>query len=161
MRFQTLVTIAAMGMLVIGVSGCATTDNVPAQEITVHTVPEGAHCTFMRKGAVVARLNPAPGVASVKPAKDDLTIICSKQGYKEASYLNHPHAVETPPQDTSLGDKLGRQIGLAPQTTSRYEDAVNLKLSPADLPTPKPSAPVTPPAPPDKPVDLPPGQGPA
>ena len=80
--------VAAAAILAV-LSGCSTIIEGTSQDISVNTEPPGADCMLNREGGMIARVNPTPGVANVKRTKYDITIVCKKDGYAEATYLNH------------------------------------------------------------------------
>jgi hypothetical protein len=70
-------------------SGCASiVGGGTSQDISVMTSPPGATCVFYRQGDPIGTVQ-TPGNLTVKRRKYDITIKCNKQGYDEASYLNH------------------------------------------------------------------------
>ena len=144
----------AVAVLAIAVCGCASSLEQPhTQEITVQTNPAGANCTLVLQGVIVARINPTPGKTTIKTARDDLTVICNKPGYKESSYLGHSREVGRP---TGSGRfDITRIFHNGRQMTIEYEPTLSLKLTPLVPPSQKPQTE------PVAPTNLTPGEGPA
>ena len=147
MKFHIVAAIAAIGA---ALSGCATVFEGTSQEITVNTNPEGATCVFMRQGLEVGRIGNTPGAANIKKSKYDVTIKCNKQGFSEASYLNHSGTTATiaanVAADLILTAGLSSIVDSADGADNKYDSAVNLSLIPVTQPVnPTPvNAPATP-----------------
>ena len=87
----------ALGITLLGVlPACSSIIEGTSQEIMVNTNPAGANCSLMRQGNSIARIDPTPGAATIKKLKYDITIVCNKDGFEEATYLNHSGVRERP-----------------------------------------------------------------
>ena len=73
-------------------AGCSSIIEGTSQEITVNTNPSGASCAFMREGQPIGTVHPTPGAVLVKKTKYDITIVCDRPGFDQATYLNHSGA---------------------------------------------------------------------
>jgi hypothetical protein len=146
MKIQAIAAIAAMG---VALSGCATIFEGTSQEITVNTNPDGATCVFQRQGLEVGRIVSTPGAANIKKSKYDITIKCNKQGYAEASYLNHSGVTSTiaanVAADILLTGGLSSIVDSADGADNKYDSAVNVSLTPL-APSLTPAANTTTPA---------------
>ena len=111
-------TLAALAALcAVLVSGCGVPPGNPG--ILVATTPPGASCTLSRLGQPIATVAPTPGIALVEPAAGDITILCSRQGFADAT-ITLPRA-ETGP---SFGTIV---YGRSPYD---YRPQVDIVLSP-------------------------------
>ena len=76
--------VLVLAAIAIGLGSCATIVNGTTQSVSVVTPPiEGAVCELTNsEGTWVIT---SPGKAIVDKTKNDLTIVCRKEGYEEAS----------------------------------------------------------------------------
>jgi hypothetical protein len=72
---------AALGSL----SACATIVRGSSQAVTATTQPPGAVCEFRRARQPTVIANPTPQTVMLEKSKDDVTIVCRKDGYLDAS----------------------------------------------------------------------------
>jgi hypothetical protein len=72
---------AALGTLV----GCATIVRGSSQTVTANTQPPGAVCEFKREHQPDVIANPTPQTVTLEKSKDDVTVVCRKDGYLDAS----------------------------------------------------------------------------
>ena len=97
------VAAACAGMLGIGMlGGCTAAPD--RTEILVNTTPPGASCTLTRAGQPVANAGPTPAIAVVAPTKGDITIVCHRRDFADATAtlavtnpsapVGHPYAYE-------------------------------------------------------------------
>ncbi|MBA2587783.1 MAG: hypothetical protein H0U98_04065 [Alphaproteobacteria bacterium] len=130
-----------------GLSGCSSVIEGTSQEILVNTNPSGANCEFVREGNVIARVTQTPGGATIKKTKHDITLKCQKDGYQEATYLNHSGAAGATFGNIILGGGIGWAIDSASGADNKYDGVVNITLVPngaAPGAAPKPAAVVGP-----------------
>src|SRR5438045_1329746 len=90
-----LTALAAIAVLGIAVSGCATVFEGTSQEITVVSNPPGASCVFDRQGMAVGTIASTPATVNIRKSKYDITIKCDKPGYQQGQYLNHSGVTAT------------------------------------------------------------------
>ena len=98
--------------------------------MTVLTEPPNAVCTLSQDEATVAVVNPTPGTVSVEKSKDNIGIICEKDGY-----FNGAAALSSDFQAMTFGNILiGGFIGLAIDASSgamnEYPASVTIVLAP-------------------------------
>lgn len=117
----------------LALSGCATVFDGVTQKITVNTNPPGADCALSRNSATVGHIAATPGSVTIEKTKDDITIICSKPGYQQATYLNHSGVA-----GATYGNIVGGLLGAAAWgvdssmgADNKYDSPVNLTLVPA------------------------------
>jgi hypothetical protein len=114
------------------VSACSSIIEGTSQEIMVNTNPSGADCSLERQGLSIARIDPTPGAATIKKTKYDITIYCNKDGYQEASYLNHSGAAGATFGNIVLGGGIGWAVDSAAGADNKYDSPVNITLVPEE-----------------------------
>jgi hypothetical protein len=113
-------------------SACSSIIEGTNQEITVNTNPSGANCSLERQGMSIARVEPTPGAATIKKTKYDIIIYCNKEGYQEASYLNHSGAAGATFGNIVLGGGIGWAVDSAAGADNKYDSPVNITLVPEE-----------------------------
>jgi hypothetical protein len=129
MKFK-VETAAAVAFAAVCLSGCASVVEGTSQEIQVNTNPAGANCQFIREGNVIARVEQTPGGVTIKKTKHDITLKCNKEGYQEATYLNHSGAAGATFGNIVLGGGIGWAIDSASGADNKYDGVVNVTLVP-------------------------------
>ena len=125
----------------MSIGGCATVIEGTSQEIFVNTNPQGAECSLNRvkdsksKEVVIGRVSPTPGKVKIDKTKYDITIICDKQGYQQATYLDHSGAAGATVGNIILGGGIGWAIDSAAGSDNKYDTPVNITLVPV-MPVP-------------------------
>lgn len=123
---NTIISVAG----IFAISACSSIVEGTSQEITVNTTPAGANCSLNREGISIARIEPTPGAATIKKTKHDITIVCNKKGYQEATYLNHSGAAGATVGNIILGGGIGWAIDSASGADNKYDTPVNITLVP-------------------------------
>ena len=113
-------------------SACSSIIEGTSQEIMVNTNPAGASCSLNRQGMSIARIDPTPGAATIKKTKYDITIECDKDGYQEATYLNHSSVAGATFGNIVLGGGVGWAIDSASGADNKYDSPVNITLVPEE-----------------------------
>jgi hypothetical protein len=144
----------AAGAAVIFVAGnlgaCSSIVEGTSQEIVINTTPAGASCALNRKDTVIARVAPTPGAATIKKTKYDITVLCEKDGYQQATFLDKSGVAGATFGNIILGGGVGWAIDSASGADNKYDSPVNITLvpvgaaAPAAAPTPPPTAAVNP-----------------
>jgi hypothetical protein len=111
-------------------SACSSIIEGTSQEIVVNTNPPGADCSLQRQGISIAHITPTPGAATIKKTKYDITIVCNKAGYQEATYLNHSAAAGATFGNIVAGGGIGWAIDSASGADNKYDSPVNITLVP-------------------------------
>jgi len=130
-------------------AGCVSVFEGTSQEITVVTNPPGAHCSFLRKGdgKEMGNIAVTPGTLSVRKSKYDLTITCDKEGYQQATYLNHSGVSSVVAAnvavDLILTAGISSIVDSANGADNHYDPVVNLSLTPVLPVAQATAAPVT------------------
>ena len=130
MKFK-VETAVAVAFAAVCLSGCASVIEGTSQEIQVNTNPTGANCQFLREGNVIASVAQTPGGVTIKKTKHDITLKCNKEGYQEATYLNHSGAAGATFGNIVLGGGIGWAIDSASGADNKYDGVVNVSLVPA------------------------------
>ena len=118
--------------LLSALAGCSSVIEGTSQEIIVNTNPTGSQCALLRQGIAIANVDPTPGSATIKKTKYDITIVCNKQGYQEATYINHSGAAGATFGNIVLGGGIGWAIDSASGADNKYDSPVNITLAPED-----------------------------
>jgi hypothetical protein len=121
---------ALLGLLLLG--ACSSVVEGTSQEIMVNTNPAGAKCSLNREGQSIARIDPTPGAATITKTKYDITVVCNKDGYQEATYLNHSGAAGATVGNIVLGGGIGWAIDSASGADNKYDSPVNITLVPSE-----------------------------
>jgi len=111
-------------------AACSSIIEGTSQEISVNTNPAGADCTLNRQGFAIAHVTPTPGATKIEKTKDDITILCDKDGFEQATYLNHSGADATTVGNIILGGGIGWAIDSASGADNKYDSPVNITLVP-------------------------------
>lgn len=121
---------------------CSTVVEGPSQKITVNSSPQGAQCLFRQADDIVARIT-TPGTAEIPKSKNDLVILCSKEGYESVSVKNRSDMALT-----SLGNMafyqlsfVGDAVDSATGASNKYDSKVFVELTPAPAPAVFPAPP--------------------
>jgi hypothetical protein len=128
-RWAALAATAILG-------ACSSIAEGTSQQISVVTNPPGAACKFHRNGEIVGMVNPTPGGALIKKTKHHIEVVCDKDGYQEARYLNKSGIQEATFGNIILGGGIGWAIDSASGADNKYEDAVNITMVPKAPGTP-------------------------
>src|SRR5579883_1268490 len=118
MKFGALLGIVTISA---GVSACSSIVEGTHQEIAIATNPPGANCSLKRQDVVIAQVNPTPGSAKIEKTKYDITIICGKDGYQEATLLDKSGAAAATFGNILAGGGIGWAIDSASGADNKYE----------------------------------------
>jgi hypothetical protein len=121
-------SLCAMAGIALLCAGCSTIIEGTTQEVYVNTNPAGAACKFMREGRQVATIT--PGAAVVQKTKYDITVLCDREGFEQATYLNHSGAAGATFGNIVLGGGIGWAIDSASGSDNKYDSPVNLTMVP-------------------------------
>jgi hypothetical protein len=122
--------------------GCAAIFDGTTQQISVNTTPPDARCKLMRLAAPIGEIASTPGAVTIQKTKHDITIVCSKSGYVDATYMNHSGVAGAAFANILGGILTGGiawGIDSASGADNKYESQVNMTLLPvASLPASQP-----------------------
>jgi len=126
--------------LLIGLAGlslisCSSITQGTSQDIFISTSPGGASCTLEREGVEIAKIANTPGSVNVDKTKHDIEIICSKDGYESATYLNESGWESASggagiALDVFLTLGVSSAIDSATGADNKYEESVYITLAP-------------------------------
>jgi len=134
--------------LALGSGACSSIIDGTSQEILVNTNPAGAKCVLNREGASIATIDATPAAVTVKKSKHDITVVCTKDGFQEATFVNNSGVAGATLGNIILGGGIGWAIDSASGADNKYDSPVNITLTPAVVaPAPAAAAPAAPPAP--------------
>lgn len=116
-------------------TACSTVVEGTTQKVTVSSTPQGAQCLIKQADDVVGRIT-TPGTAEVPKNKNDLVILCSKEGYESVSVKNRSEMALT-----SLGNLafyelsfVGDAVDSMSGASNKYDSKVFVRLTPAAEP---------------------------
>ena len=122
-----------IGLLCLSsLSACSSIIEGTSQEIMINTNPAGANCSLERQGLSIARIDPTPGAATIKKTKYDIVVKCNKDGYQEATYLNHSGSAGATFGNIVLGGGIGWAVDSAAGADNKYDSPVNITLVPEE-----------------------------
>lgn len=115
-------------------AGCSGIPEGTHEQIKVYTHPGRADCALNRQGKVIGRIEGTPGFTTVEKTWHDLTIRCSKAGFKDAVYRIRGGAAgiffdKPVPRADSASDDVNAYGAM-------YDVVVNLTLHPMDASVP-------------------------
>jgi hypothetical protein len=114
----------------LGLSACASIVEGTSQAIMVNTNPSGADCTLNREGVAIARVSPTPGSVTIKKTKYDMSILCSKAGYQDTTFMLHSGEAGATYGNLAFGGLIGWGIDSATGADNKYDSPVNISLVP-------------------------------
>jgi hypothetical protein len=123
-------TKALLMIAILPCAGCSSIIEGTSQEITVNTNPAGASCVLMRQSQPLATISLTPGTVLIKKTKYDITILCDKPGFMQATYLNHSGAAGATAGNIILGGGIGWAIDSASGADNKYDSPVNVTMVP-------------------------------
>lgn len=134
MRVGRFIMVCCWLGLAASASGCASIVEGTDQSLTVQTSPSGASCELKRDGQVIGVVNPTPGTVTVGKSKDDISVICKKDGYQDAI-----GAFSSDFQGMTFGNIVfGGLIGVAVDASSgamhEYPASVTVAMAPDSFP---------------------------
>src|SRR5205823_11148215 len=128
---------AGLAVLVAGlVAGCASIIEGRTQQIAVNTNPPGAQCGLYREeGARIATIESTPGKALVEKTKNDMWIVCVKEGYDQATYYNKSGVAGAAFVNViggiftlGISTAIGAAVDSANGSDNLYESPVNITM---------------------------------
>lgn len=128
--------------------GCAAVFDGTTQQISVNTTPPEARCRLMRLASPIGEIPSTPGAVTIQKTKHDITIVCSKPGFVDATYQNHSGIAGATFANILGGIITGGiawGIDSASGADNKYESQVNMTLLPvASMPPSQPEGPAAP-----------------
>lgn len=109
-------------------SGCASIVSGTTQSISVNTNPPGASCQVNQGIRPVGSVSMTPGGFTVKKTRDDLQLICKKEGYQDSSHIIISDLEPWVFGNVVLGGLIGLGVDWGTGAWNRYDEAVNMSL---------------------------------
>ncbi len=134
--------------VILSCAGCSSIIEGTSQEIEVATYPSGASCTLLRQGQPIGQISQTPGSTLIKKTKYDITVLCDKPGYVEATTLDPSGTAMASVANLLSSAGIGWVIDSAAGADNEYDSPVNLTLAlaPQAVVAPAPVASVAAPA---------------
>lgn len=124
----------ALLALTLTCAGCVSVFEGTSQDIAVNSTPSGATCAFDRHGESIGTIVSTPGKLTVRKSKYDIMVKCSKDGYQDASFLNHSGVSAAIAAnivvDILLTAGISSIIDSANGADNKYDSVVNIMLPP-------------------------------
>jgi hypothetical protein len=130
--YSVLTVVLGITLLFI-ISGCATLTTGSSQAITINTKPSGATCTLTRNGMDLAVINPTPGSITVDKSKDDISVICRKEGYQENAAICSSSFQGMTLGNILFGGLIGLAVDIGSGSAHRYPPMLTLTLIPREF----------------------------
>jgi hypothetical protein len=125
---------------VLPLAACSSIIEGTSQKIAINTDPAGANCTLMREGKAIGSVESTPGSVVIQKTKYDITVLCDKPGFTQASYLNRSGAAGATFGNIIAGGGIGWAVDSASGADNKYDGAVNITLVPIAAPAAPPVA---------------------
>ncbi len=113
---------------VCGLTACSSIVEGTSQELVINTNPAGANCALIREGQVIGRVSETPGGITIKKSKHDITVECTKKGYKKAVFFNKSDVAGATVGNILLGGGIGWAIDSANGADNKYTTPMNITL---------------------------------
>ena len=129
MKYSNLAALAAV-FAALNLAACGTITQGTSQDITVTSIPAGAHCDFTRKGEHLATIDRTPGTVTVDKTKHDILLTCNLPGYQQASVnLESGYGAGTF-GNIILGGVIGWGIDEATGAVNKYPTSAKVQFVP-------------------------------
>jgi hypothetical protein len=130
-RVLCLASAASIASALLG--GCATLTTSSSQTVTLTTEPAGAVCTFRREGQVIGIVNPTPGSVAVTKSHADIDVLCTRDGYVDASGRVGSKFQAMTFGNILFGGIIGIAVDAASGATAEYEPTISIRMTPAEF----------------------------
>lgn len=124
--------LSALVALGFGLSACSTIVEGTSQDIQINTKPVGASCDLIRDGVVIGTVDPTPGKVKVKKTKQNIQVVCEKEGYRQSTQSNKSGFAGATAGNILLGGLVGVAIDAASGAANKYDPEVNIVLEPVE-----------------------------
>lgn len=121
--------VIAAGLLA-GLGSCSTVIEGKTQELSINSVPPGADCVVIRKGAVLARVPLTPGTVTIEKNRHDINVICHKDGFLTASAYDSADIAAATFGNVVVGGVVGVGIDAATGSVDKYDSDITVVLPP-------------------------------
>jgi hypothetical protein len=127
--------LAAAAAIIGSLGACATIVSGTSQDIAVSTEPAGAACQLERSGIVIGTVNPTPGTIKVERNKNDMVLICKKDGYEDGKTPLISSFNGTTFGNFLLGGWVGVAIDASSGANNKYPETAYVILTPGRFST--------------------------
>jgi hypothetical protein len=121
-------------VLALTASACATVTMGTTQEILVESDPAGAECRIDRKGANVAVVKETPGKVIVSRSKENVTVICDRDGYARSSEIVEASFTGATIGNVIAGGIVGVMVDAASGANNKYPERMLVVMMPSSFP---------------------------
>lgn len=136
MKFEMVAAVAVFG---VALSGCATIVKGTTQSISVATPPvTGATCTLTSSEGTWYVTT--PGSVTVHKTKNNIKVLCKKEGYKDADAVILSHFNGATAGNILAGGVIGLGVDAASGANYTYTSSSEIPMAPLDS-TAQPQAP--------------------
>jgi hypothetical protein len=127
-------SLAALVVLVLLSTGCATITKGTSQTVTVDTDPSGAACTLTREAKTLGVVNPTPGSVSIGKSSVPITVVCRKVDFLDAAGTLTSQFQAMTFGNVLFGGLIGVAVDAASGATHEYDPIVTITLIPVQFP---------------------------
>ena len=113
-------------------TGCATILSGKTQNLTIATNPAGASCELTREGKILGAVNPTPGALMVNKTKHDISVVCKKDGYQDATGNLESGTEGATFGNIAAGGLIGWGIDSASGADNKYPEVTTITLIPKE-----------------------------
>lgn len=125
---------------------CASIVEGTDQQVIVNTSPEGARCALARDGQTIGIAEPTPQTLTLSKSKNDVTIVCNKAGYNEATAILDSEFESMTLGNLLIGGVIGVGVDAATGALNEYDSQITVPLTPAITVPPAPGPDTIPPS---------------
>lgn len=111
--------------------GCASIVEGTDQQVIVNSSPEGARCALTRDGALLGIADPTPQALTLSKSKNDVTIVCEKAGYNEATAILDSEFEAMTLGNLIIGGVIGVGVDAATGALNEYDSQIVVPMTPA------------------------------
>ena len=126
---NTAFTAVIISFGAFSLAACSTIVEGTSQKITVNSTPAGATCKLERENEVIGMIDSTPNTVSIEKDKHDITIVCNKAGYEQASYLNKSSVAGATVGNVLAVGLIGWGVDSASGSDNKYDSPVNITLA--------------------------------
>jgi len=131
---NTLARASVAALAVLALSGCATVIRGETQTVNVTSPPAwGARCVFYNADGYYGDLI-TPGAISVPRSREDLSVTCTKRGFKDASQTVSSYFNFITFGNLAAGGLVGVTIDATSGANESYPGDIEVPMEPAPRP---------------------------
>ncbi|MCS6893277.1 MAG: hypothetical protein NZO16_01710 [Deltaproteobacteria bacterium] len=119
-----------IGVTALTMFGCATIISGKSQTITINSNPQGARCEVMRGGRIIAVVDKTPGAIYIEKTKEDLNILCKKEGYEDSQGFAESGTDTALFGNLIIGGLVGAGVDWASGAHNKYPEYITVNLVP-------------------------------